>query len=188
MVIQGTQVVRRIVAKAFGPAGTSYSVSIDNREARPYKQGSKIVQGIRPMNPFERRGVRQMQLVVQEIDDAIGDGTKTGIILAQEMMERGSELLSRGSQHGDVIRGMKMAVERAVEGLRRHAKAVRGEELRKVAATAAMSDETGELVAEALIESVRMGLLQSSNRDSQQQNSMWWKVWSLIGAICRNTS
>ncbi len=42
-----------------------------------------------------------------------------------------------------------MAVDRAVEELRRCARVVRDEELRKVAATAAMSDEIGELVAKA---------------------------------------
>lgn len=148
-VIRGTQTARRIVAKAFGPAGTSYSVSIGNQEARPYKQGSKIVQGVRPINPLERRGVKQMQWVVQEVNDAVGDGTKTGVLLAQEMMEGGSKLLDKGFQHRDVINGMRMAVDRAVEELRRSAGVVRDEELRKVAATAAMSDEIGELVAKA---------------------------------------
>jgi chaperonin GroEL len=149
LVMHGTQAVRRIVAKAFGPAGTSYSVSIDNQEARPYKQGSKIVQGIRPINPLERRGVKQMQWIVQEVSDAVGDGTKTGVLLGQEMMERGSELLDRGFQHIDVIRGMRMAVDKAIEELARRARAVRDEDVRKVAATAAMSDEIGALVAEA---------------------------------------
>jgi len=148
--VQGTQSVLRRIGKAFGPAGTQFSVSVGNREPMPYKHGYSIVQGMRATNPLEGRGVREMQLVAQEVNTLVGDGTKIAVLIAQAMIEQGHEALKRGYLHGEVIEGIKKALDHSLEYLAWSAQGVIGERLEQVASSAAMDTSLGSLVSKAI--------------------------------------
>lgn len=154
IVIQGTRAVVNQIGRAIGPAGIHYSSSISGKEPMPYKQGSSIAQGVSSVNPLEQRGIRELQVVAQEVYRLAGDGTKTGMLIAQSMMEQGNELLKQGKLAKDLIRGMEVAIDFVrTELLGRRRRPLRGEQVTQIAATAAADSAVGKLVAKA-IESV----------------------------------
>lgn len=151
VLIQGTRAVLNNIGEAIGPAGAHFSFSIGGREPMPYKQGINIVQGIRSTNPLEQRGIRELQVVAQEVYRFAGDGTKTGILLAQAMMEQGNEVLKRGVLAKDLLRRMEGAIDFVLtELITRRPQPLKGEQVGQVAATAAMNSALGELVAKGM--------------------------------------
>src|SRR5262249_38806916 len=114
IVIEGTLTAKRIVARAFGPAGTGRSVSLGHREPLTYREGLSILPGVRSANALKDRGIGEMKLVAQDILRYVGDGSKTAVLLAQAMLEYGNDSLKRGYLPRDVVRGMETAVALAL--------------------------------------------------------------------------
>lgn len=150
LVAQGAKIVAKRIAKAIGPAGRRFSVSIGNREPMPHKRGYNIAQGVRAVNPLEGRGIRQMQRVAEEINNIVGDGTKFGILVAQSLIEQGNDAFKRGFLPREVLAGMKRGIDHATVQLKRLSKVVIGDRLLQIATTAAMDSETGHIIAAAI--------------------------------------
>lgn len=151
IVVEGTLEVKRVIAKAIGPAGLGRSISVDGREPVTYKDGFNILRGLRSANPLQERGIDAMRRVARDVGKQVGDGSKTALLLAQAMLENGNDAIKRGYLARDVIRGMKRALDIVVGELQTSAKRLTGTtEVEQVASTAAQNNDFGSLVCEAM--------------------------------------
>lgn len=109
LVVEGVRRVREIISRAFGPHGGS----IAGREAGelPLRRGSAIVEIITSTNPLEQRGIAEMQQIAHEQMLAVGDGTKTAMLLAAKLIESGDQVLRGGHSRARVFSGIREGIE-----------------------------------------------------------------------------
>ena len=88
--------------------------------------------------------------IAKEIDVA-GDGTTTATVLAQAMVNEGMKNLAAGANPIVLRKGMKKATDEAVKAIAEMSEPISSkDQIARVAAISAASDEVGEMVADAM--------------------------------------
>ena len=139
------------VRVTLGPKGRN--VVLDKSFGTPLitNDGVSIAKEIELEDPFENIGAQLVKEVATKTNDVAGDGTTTATVLAQAMINEGMKNLAAGANPIVMRKGMKKAVDAAVEAIKAEAKVVNGkEQIARVAALSASSDEVGEMVADAM--------------------------------------
>ena len=113
--------------------------------------GVTIAKEIELKDPFENMGAQLVKEVATKTNDAAGDGTTTATVLAQALVREGMKNVAAGANPMDLKRGMKKAVEAAVEEIKKHSNKVSGgADIEKVATISASDAEVGSLIAGAM--------------------------------------
>lgn len=150
-ILRGAGMVARTVATTLGPAGRA--VLIGRAHAAPLlsRQGHAIAKTIELSDPLANLGARALREVAWRMDDELGDGTTTAIVLTHALLREGVraarvELNPRAFQAG-----MELAVATALRALEGGARPAAGErELAQIATHASGGDaRLGTLLAEA---------------------------------------
>lgn len=150
-VIKGARLVRDACATALGPHGTNVSVSAAFGDARFDRSGVVIAGATTSYDPLQEKGIEHARRLAQEMKAAAGDGSKTAILLFQEMVETGQKLLESGVVLRDLIHEMDASVESAVRRIESMSRPPKGKDIASVARTAAAGDiQIGQIIAEAL--------------------------------------
>ena len=139
------------VRVTLGPKGRN--VVLDKSFGTPLitNDGVSIAKEIELEDPFENIGAQLVKEVATKTNDVAGDGTTTATVLAQAMVNEGMKNLAAGANPIVMRKGMKKAVDVAVEAIKAEAKVVHGkDQIARVAAISASSDEVGEMVADAM--------------------------------------
>ena len=139
------------VRVTLGPKGRN--VVLDKSFGTPLitNDGVSIAKEIELEDPFENIGAQLVKEVATKTNDVAGDGTTTATVLAQAMVNEGMKNLAAGANPIVMRKGMKKAVDVAVEAIKAEAKVVNGkDQIARVAAISASSDEVGEMVADAM--------------------------------------
>ena len=139
------------VRVTLGPKGRN--VVLDKSFGTPLitNDGVSIAKEIELEDPFENIGAQLVKEVATKTNDVAGDGTTTATVLAQAMINEGMKNLAAGANPIVMRKGMKKAVDAAVEAIKAESKVVNGkEQIARVAAISASSDEVGEMVADAM--------------------------------------
>ena len=110
----GIALVRNAISRAFGPHGTTLSVSLAFGGDRSDRSGIFIASATESADAIESKGIEQVRSVAREVDSAVGDGVKTACLLFAEMVNGGYDALNGGSVLRDLVMGMDVAVEQAV--------------------------------------------------------------------------
>ena len=134
-----------------GPKGRN--VVLDKKFGAPLitNDGVTIAKEIELEDPFENMGAQLVKEVATKTNDVAGDGTTTATLLAQALVREGLKNVAAGANPMIVRKGIQKAVDAAVEKLLKTAKQVQGkEDIARVAAVSAASEEIGELIAEAM--------------------------------------
>ena len=134
-----------------GPKGRN--VVLDKKFGAPLitNDGVTIAKEIELEDPFENMGAQLVKEVATKTNDVAGDGTTTATLLAQALVREGLKNVAAGANPMIVKKGIQKAVDAAVEKLLATAKQVQGkEDIARVAAVSAASEEVGELIAEAM--------------------------------------
>ncbi len=134
-----------------GPKGRN--VVLDKKFGSPLitNDGVTIAKEIELEDPFENMGAQLVKEVATKTNDVAGDGTTTATLLAQALVREGMKNVAAGANPMIVRKGIQKAVDAAVEKLLATAKQVQGkDDIARVAAVSAASDEIGELIAEAM--------------------------------------
>ena len=125
--------------------------------AKPYgaplitNDGVTIAKEIELEDGFENMGAQLIREVASKTNDVAGDGTTTATVLAQAMVHEGMKNLEAGANPIVLRKGMKKATDCAVEAIKKMSSKVTGrEQIARVAAISAASDEVGEMVADAM--------------------------------------
>jgi chaperonin GroEL len=151
LVIKGARLVRDACATALGPHGTNISVSQTFGPTRFDRSGVVIAAATTSPDPLQRKGIEHANRLALEMNAAVGDGSKTAILIFQELVEMGFTALQSGVVLRDLIHELDASVETAIRAIQAMSRAPTDADLASVARTAAAGDEqVGNLIATAL--------------------------------------
>lgn len=134
-----------------GPKGQY--VVLDKKFGSPTitNDGVTIAREIELEDIFENQGAQLVKEVATKTNDIAGDGTTTATLLAQTIVREGLKNVAAGANPVILRNGIDRAVEAAVEAIKNQAKEITGrEEIARVGAISARSDEVGDVIAEAI--------------------------------------
>lgn len=139
------------VRVTLGPKGRN--VVLDKSFGAPLitNDGVTIAKEIELEDAFENMGAQLVKEVATKTNDVAGDGTTTATVLAQAMINEGMKNLAAGANPIVLRKGMKKATDIAVEAIASMSQPINGkDQIARVAAISASSDEVGEMVADAM--------------------------------------
>jgi chaperonin GroEL len=139
------------VKVTLGPKGQY--VVLDKKFGSPTitNDGVTIAREIELEDIFENQGAQLVKEVATKTNDIAGDGTTTATVLAQTIVREGLKNVAAGANAVILRSGIDKAVESAVEAIRAQSKEISGrEEIARVGAISARSDEVGNVIADAI--------------------------------------
>ena len=139
------------VKVTLGPKGQY--VVLDKKFGSPTitNDGVTIAREIELEDIFENQGAQLVKEVATKTNDVAGDGTTTATVLAQTIVREGFKNVAAGANPVILRAGIERAVEVAAEAIKGQATEISGkEEISRVGAISARSDEIGNVIAEAI--------------------------------------
>ncbi|WP_304194231.1 chaperonin GroEL [Peptostreptococcus stomatis] len=139
------------VKVTLGPKGRN--VILDKKFGAPLitNDGVTIAKEIELEDKFENMGAQLVKEVATKTNDVAGDGTTTATVLAQAIIREGLKNVTAGSNPILLRKGIKKAVDVAVDELKKNSKEINTEEeIAQVGAISAGDEEVGKLIAEAM--------------------------------------
>ncbi len=134
-----------------GPKGRN--VVLDKKYGAPLitNDGVTIAKEIDLENEAENMGAQLVKEVATKTNDAAGDGTTTAILLAQALVREGMKNVTAGANPMVLRKGIKKAVDKAVECLIANSKKVNGsDDIARVGTISAGDEIIGTLIADAM--------------------------------------
>lgn len=134
-----------------GPKGRN--VVLDKKYGAPLitNDGVTIAKEIELEDAFENMGAQLVKEVAIKTNDAAGDGTTTATLLAQAIVREGMKNITAGANPMIVKKGIKKAVEVAVDTVVSNSKEINGsEDIARVATVSSADENVGKLIADAM--------------------------------------
>ena len=148
---RGVDKLANTVKITLGPKGRN--VVLDMQFGAPLitNDGVTIAKEIELENQAENMGAQLVKEVATKTNDAAGDGTTTATLLAQALIREGMKNVTAGANPMILRKGIKKAVDRAVECLIANSKKVNGsEDIARVGTISAGDEVIGALIADAM--------------------------------------
>ena len=139
------------VKVTLGPKGRN--VILDKKFGTPLitNDGVSIAREIELEDPYENMGAQLVKEVATKTNDVAGDGTTTATLLAQAIIREGLKNVTAGANPILIRGGIKTAVDKAVEEIKKISKPVEGkEDIARVASVSAADEAIGKLIADAM--------------------------------------
>ena len=147
----GVDKLANTVRVTIGPKGRNVVLAKSYGAPLITNDGVTIAKDIELDDAFENMGAQLVKEVATKTNDVAGDGTTTATVLAQAMVKEGMKNLAAGANPIVLRKGMKKAVDCAVDAISAMSKAVDGkEQIARVAAISAGDDSVGQMVADAM--------------------------------------
>ena len=123
---EGVNKLANTVKVTIGPKGRN--VVLDKSFGTPLitNDGVTIAKEIELADPFENMGAQLVKEVATKTNDVAGDGTTTATVLAQALILEGMKNVAAGANPMVVKKGIKKAVDTAVETVIANSKKVTG--------------------------------------------------------------
>ncbi len=147
----GIDKLANTVKITLGPKGRN--VVLDKKYGAPLitNDGVTIAKEIELEDAFENMGAQLVKEVAIKTNDNAGDGTTTATLLAQALVREGMKNVAAGANPMEVRKGMKKAVDVAVEAIKANSQQVAGsKDIARVASISASDEEVGKLIADAM--------------------------------------
>src|SRR5829696_102559 len=131
-ILRGVNRLADAVKVTLGPKGRN--VILDKKFGSPTitKDGVTVAKEIDLKDGVENLGARLVREVASKTSDVAGDGTTTATVLAQAIMREGAKHVAAGANPMSLKRGIDLAVEAVIDGLKAMAKPVTGDEIAQV--------------------------------------------------------
>jgi chaperonin GroEL len=139
------------VKVTLGPKGQY--VVLDKKFGSPTitNDGVTIAREIELEDIFENQAAQLVKEVATKTNDIAGDGTTTATVLAQIIVQQGLKNVAAGANPVILRAGIDKAVQTAVEAIKNQAQDISGkDEISRVGAISARSEEIGNVIAEAI--------------------------------------
>ena len=149
--VRGVDKLADTVKITLGPKGRN--VVLDKKFGSPLitNDGVTIAKEIELEDEAENMGAQLVKEVATKTNDAAGDGTTTATLLAQAFVREGMKNVTAGANPMIVRKGMKKAVDAAVEALTYNSKKVNGsDDIARVGTISAGDEVIGQLIADAM--------------------------------------
>lgn len=148
---RGVDALADAVKVTLGPKGRN--VVLERKYGSPLitNDGVSIAKEIELEDNIENIGAQLVKEVATKTNDVAGDGTTTACIFAQAIINEGLKNVAAGANPMGLKKGIQLAVDAAVEGIKKNAKEVESkEDIARVASVSANDAEIGNLIAEAM--------------------------------------
>ena len=148
---RGVDKLADTVKITLGPKGRN--VVLDKKFGAPLitNDGVTIAKEIELEDAAENMGAQLVKEVATKTNDAAGDGTTTATVLAQALIREGMKNVTAGANPMILRKGIKKAVDRAVECLVANSKKVNGSaDIARVGTISAGDELIGALIADAM--------------------------------------
>ena len=170
--LRGVDKLADTVKITLGPKGRN--VVLDKKYGSPLitNDGVTIAKEIELDDPAENMGAQLVKEVATKTNDAAGDGTTTATLLAQAMIHEGMKNVTAGANPMVLRKGMKKAIDRAVECLAEISKPVNGtEDIARVGTISAADEVIGQLIADAMEKVTADGVITVEESKSAETSS-----------------
>ena len=147
----GINKLSNAVKVTLGPKGRN--VVLDKKFGSPLitNDGVTIAREIEFEDPYENMGAQLVKEVATKTNDVAGDGTTTATLLAQAIIREGLKNVAAGANPMIIQKGIRKAVEKAVESIKDFSTVVETKEsIAQVAAISAADEEVGKLISDAM--------------------------------------
>ena len=147
----GIDKLSNTVKITLGPKGRN--VVIDKKYGAPLitNDGVTIAKEIELEDAFENMGAQLVKEVATKTNDVAGDGTTTATLLAQALVREGMKNVAAGANHMVVKKGIKKAVDTAVETVKANSMPVKtSADIARIATISSADESVGQLIAEAM--------------------------------------
>lgn len=147
----GVDKLANTVKITLGPKGRN--VVLDKKFGAPLitNDGVTIAKEIELEDPYENMGAQLVKEVATKTNDVAGDGTTTATLLAQAIIREGLKNVTAGANPIQLRQGIRKAVNKAVEEIKKSSKNVDGKgDIARVASISAADPEIGKLIADAM--------------------------------------
>ncbi len=149
--LRGVDKLADTVKITLGPKGRN--VVLDKKYGSPLitNDGVTIAKEIELEDAAENMGAQLVKEVATKTNDAAGDGTTTATLLAQAFIREGMKNVTAGANPMILRKGMKKAVDCAVEKLVANSSKVSGtQDIARVGTISAGDEVIGNLIADAM--------------------------------------
>ena len=148
---KGVDQVVKSVGITLGPKGRNVVIDKSYGSPQIINDGVSIAKEIELPDPFENMGAQLVKEVASKTNDVAGDGTTTATVLAGAIINEGIKNLAAGANPIVLRKGIKKAVDAAVESIKKQSTPISGkDQISRVAAISAGDDEVGNMVADAM--------------------------------------
>ena len=157
---KGVNKLANAVKVTLGPKGRN--VVLDKGFGSPEitNDGVTIAKEIELENKFENIGASLVREAAEKTNDLAGDGTTTATLLTQAIVIEGLKNVTAGANPLSLKRGIEKGVKAIIESLKKMSKKVSGKaEIAQVATISAEDPEVGDLIAEAIQEVGKDGVI-----------------------------
>jgi chaperonin GroEL len=157
---RGVDKLANTVKVTLGPKGRN--VVLDKGFGAPTitKDGVTVAKEIELEDKFENIGAELVKEVASKTGDVAGDGTTTATVLAQAIVGEGVKMVAAGANPIAIRRGIEKGVEMVVEELKKLSKTVKSSaEIEQVASISANDKEIGKIIAKAIDEVGKNGVI-----------------------------
>jgi len=145
MMLEGCEMLADAVQVTLGPRGRNVVLDRTFGVPKITKDGVTVAKDIEFSNRYHNIGANLVKQVASKANDEAGDGTTTATILARSIFKEGCKSVAAGMNPMDLRRGIQMAVDVVVEGLREQSIPINSvDEIRNVAT---ISAHIGGLIA-----------------------------------------
>ena len=148
---RGVDKLADTVKITLGPKGRN--VVLDKKYGSPLitNDGVTIAKEIELECEAENMGAQLVKEVATKTNDAAGDGTTTATLLAQAFVREGMKNVTAGANPMVIRKGIKKAVDKAVDALVANSKKVNGsDDIARVGTISAGDEVIGQLIADAM--------------------------------------
>ena len=148
---RGVNALADAVKVTLGPKGRN--VVLERKYGSPLitNDGVTIAKEIELEDPLENMGAQLVKEVATKTNDVAGDGTTTACIFAQAIIREGLKNVAAGANPMGLKKGIELAVDAAVDGVKKNSHIVDSKEsIAQVASVSANDLEIGNLIADAM--------------------------------------
>ncbi len=147
----GIDQLSNTVKITLGPKGRNVVLAKKYGSPLITNDGVTIAKEIELEDAFENMGAQLVKEVATKTNDVAGDGTTTATLLAQALVREGMKNVAAGANPMVVKKGIKKAVDAAVDSIKAASKPVKGsEDIARIGTISSASEEIGGLIAEAM--------------------------------------
>lgn len=149
---KGIQQLADAVRSTLGPKGRNVGLEKSWGAPTITNDGNSIVKDVELPDQYENMGVAMAQEVAAKLKDKCGDGTTTGTLLLDALVQHGIKYIAAGTSPIGIKRGIDKAVEAISHELEKMAIPVKGSEDTKNIATVSASgnEEIGTYIRDAI--------------------------------------
>lgn len=165
----GIEKLANLVVPTLGPKGKNVAIKNEFSDAVIINDGVSIAKEVELEDPLENLGASIIKEAALKTNDIAGDGTTTATVLSYEMVKNGIRQIEAGASAVKIRDGMNKALKKCVELLKSYSKTIQtNDQIREIATISSGSNETGELIYNAINMVGKEGIVTTEESKSEK--------------------